>query len=101
MYLVTVSGSVYLVTAVTVVAVVMAITANVGFSEYRYSGYTGCRGNRVKVGYSVQASSDYTGYSANDQSKVQSVCLQWLNTHCSDNGSYVMYVGFIVVMLQW
>ncbi len=34
------------------------------------SGNTGCRGYKVKVGYSVHGSSDFTGYSGNGKSKV-------------------------------
>ncbi len=56
---------------------VFRVTAILGFSEYCYSRYTGSRGNKVKVGYSVHGSSDSTGCSGNGQSKFQSVCLQW------------------------
>ncbi len=40
------------------VTLVKVITGGLGFSEYCYSG---CRSNRVKVGYSVLDSNDSTG----------------------------------------
>ena len=50
------------------VTLTSVVTASLGFSEYRYSGYTGCRGNsgnRVNVGFSVHSFSDSTGCSGN------------------------------------
>ncbi len=57
------------------ITLVSVVTVSLGLSEYCYSGYTGFRGNRVKVSYSVHGSNYSTGCSGNGQSRVQAVCL--------------------------
>ncbi len=69
------------------VTLVSVVTASQGLGKFCYSRYSGCRGNsgnRVKVGFSVHGSSDYTGCSGNRQVKI-SLCAYNDNTDCSGN----------------
>ncbi len=61
------------IVAMSMVTLVSAVRSSLGFSECRYSEYTGSRGNSdngIKVGCRVHGSSDSTGCNGNGQTKV-------------------------------